>query len=298
MKKFVSVLTVVILLVSILTVPTLAFKDNLNMGDVPKTADAITIDAVKDAVYDKGLKTHISRMVDGVEANPTTTTADVWLLWSDGFLYVYGEVKTSVIPALDEDLQTNQSWMIDSLEVFLDPTNENTDNTNTQQYRVDYTGYCSIQFQADGTNSYGNRDAGKGFVEGAGKKIDTGYSVEMKIINPLIKAGQLGFLYQVNDMHEDGTRTCLFQDGGEGQSWASDKYDYVTLVDTTVTGVEVVEVVPVEAAPVEAAAADTAASAPTATAAPQTGDAGMILAIFALLASASVLVFKTKKNRV
>ena len=47
MKKFISLTTVVLLLFAILVTPALAHKDNASYGDVPKSADGITVDGEK-----------------------------------------------------------------------------------------------------------------------------------------------------------------------------------------------------------------------------------------------------------
>jgi len=303
MKKFIAILTVTVLLISMMTVPTLAHKNNTKIGEVPKTADAITIDAIKDPVYDKGfiISDMGARFLDEDGLNEGRgTTAKAWALWDDGALYVYAEVYVADVFEVDENLQTNANWMCPSFELFIDLTNEDDDRAAIEQYRSDYTGYGSIDLSAtEGVASYGNMDAADGFIIAAGRIIDGGYAIEFKAINPKIKAGDCGWLYQINDIFEDGTRAVLFQNSGKGVSWDASTFDYVTLVNTTVTGVEpepeVVEDTPADdAAPV----ADDKPAAETKPVSPPTGNTGiLILLAVAMMAATGIVVFRRQKAK-
>ncbi|MCL2773332.1 MAG: hypothetical protein FWD71_08265 [Oscillospiraceae bacterium] len=302
MKKTISILIVAILIFSILTVPALAYNANKSFGDVPKSSDAITVDGVKDAIYDQGLQIPLD-IDNQYSEGPTATRGNAWLLWQDGFLYVFVSVTDSYIMAQDADTESNSPWMTDSVEVFLDPDN-NSEDTNSAQFRIDAYGYRSFENRFDGTNSYGgDATTANGVYDGAAKMTANGYDVEFKL--PITKAAgaQIGLMLQINDMQSDDTTRCMVfshqsvvTDGN--MSWNPIGYDYIVLSATAVTA----------AAPETTAAPDTAAPAATdaavaapspapAAPAPATGDTGIIFALIALVGSTSVLVLKSRKNR-
>lgn len=307
MKKILSLSTVVLLLFAILVTPVLAHKDNASYGDVPKSADAITIDGSKDAVYDKGLVLTVDLdKLYGDDGCPAHGTA--WLLWQDGFIYIYAEVNDPyIMPVADYADESGQPWMTDSLEAFLDPDN-NLDGDEFDQFRIDAYGWRSFELRATGdrANSYGaDENEADGIFEGKAKIAGGVYSVEFKIPTTKSAGANIGLLLQINDMNADGERTLAFTRASKAEenqmSWVPANADYIVLSATEVTAVEATpepeapaagggDVADVEIAPVIAAA--------TTAPAVKTGDAGMIFAVIALLASgASVFVLKTKKDR-
>ena len=286
MKKHIKAIIAVLLLAAISITPVFAEKDNANYGNAPKSTDAITLDGVKDAVYDYGLMLPITR--DGSYYYSLTdndgTKGTAWILWQDGFMYVYVEVtkdKTPILPytdGLDE-------WMYDSVEVMLDPDN---DGSVTEQYRVDAYG-----------NLTGNAD-----FEGAYRVIDSNsYAVEHKI--PITKGAgaDIGFLIQINMMWADDDRSLVYPDSstGEAKAWDQMNYDYIVLSADEVTAVipeAPVEEPPAteEPTPTPTAAASEPAPAPAVPPVPQTGDMGLILSMAGMIVWVSLAyVIKAKK---
>ena len=304
MKKFISAVTVIFLLFALLAVPVLAHKDNASYGDVPKSADAITIDGDKDAVYDKGLKLEMSRQYEPFGDEETDTRGTAYVLWQDGFLYVFGEIKQSFLQDAGEaeEKQSGSPWECDSLEVFLDFTNE-AEGGDCDQFRIDAWGYRSFeQRTTTGDNSYGgDASTADGVFEGAAKINGTNYNVEFKIPfqHPSGAGSNLGFLLQINDMTADGPRSMVFTSSsmGESRSWEAGEYDYIALSANEVTAVEAVAEPEPAVGGGEEAAAEVAPVITAAVTAVPTGDAGMILAVLALLASAGVFALRTRKNR-
>jgi len=310
MKRIVSLGIAVMLLAMILITPAVAHKDNASYGEVPKSADAITLDGDKDAVYDKGLKLNLVRQ-QVYDDPPTTTTGDAYIVWQDGFLYIFAEVKDSYLMPVDSYAnQSGEPWMTDSFEAFLDFEN-NLDGNESEQFRIDAYGYRSFEFRASsGESSYGqDENVADGKFEGKAKIVSGGYNVEFKI--PMTKAAgaNVGMLLQINDMQDDDSTRCMVFSASstdEAKSWEPATYDYIVLSADEVTAV-VAEPEPEPAAAVEEAAAPAeAAPAPVApvaapantVAVPQTGDAGIILAVIVLAICSAVLISKTKKSRV
>lgn len=312
MKKTISIATAIFLLFAILAMPVLAHKNNASYGDVPKSADAITIDGDKDAVYEKGLYFRMAERQERFGDPPTATTGDAWVLWQDGFIFIFAEVKDAYLMA--QDAYANQSgepWMTDSIECFLD-WNNNSEGNESDQFRIDATGWRSFEFRATtGESSYGEEEnIADGKFEGKSKTVSGGYNVEFKIpIQEGKSAGaDIGFLLQINDMQDDDATRCMVFSASstdEALSWVPAEYDYMVLSANEVTAVEAPP--PAEEEPIidenavgggeENVHVETPAPAP-APVAPPTGDSGILFALLVLAVSASVLVLKSKKNRV
>lgn len=281
MKKTLRTLAC-LFMVSLLTlIPVFAVAEGVSYGDVAKSPTAIVLDAEKDAAYDYALKLHQDRK--GYEAEvDTATNGDSYILWADGFIYVYGEITDATIVPTTEDIGSNTPWMADSLEVFLDIDNDGVD---PMQYRIDYTGRPSFQFTD--SNSYAaDASVCNGIFEYAAKVTATGYAVEFKIPHASGKIGEkVGLQLQINDMADEATRTCVFPSNSlGGNSWDVTMYDYIVLADAPV--IEVAETAAPDAAVTDAAPV-------TVTAAAQTGDTMAIL-LFAVAAAAVVLASKKR----
>ncbi|MDD4773672.1 MAG: sugar-binding protein, partial [Eubacteriales bacterium] len=262
-------------------IPVFAVEEGVSYGDVAKSPAVIVIDGEKDAAYDYALKIHQDRL--HYENEPeTATNGDSYILWDDGFIYVYGEITDATLVPTTEDIQSNQPWMADSLEVFLDVDNDGVD---PMQYRIDYTGRPSFQF-TDQDSYGGDASAADGIFEYAAKVTDTGYAVEFKIPHASAKIGEkIGLQLQINDMADETIRTCVFPPNSlGGGSWDVTMYDYIVLADAPVIEV------PETAAP----EAETDA-APATTPAAQTSDAAAVLLFTA--AAAAVVLAASKKRR-
>ena len=246
MKKIFSVVSAILLISSFLFMPVLAHKNNKSYGDVPKSKDAITLDGDKDAVYDKGLilPVDLDKLYgdDGCSARGTA-----YLLWQDGFLYVFAEIKDPyVMPQGDYVDQSGQPWMTDSLEVFLDPSNSLEDDA-FDQYRIDAYGYRSFELRATGdrASSYNEDESvANGIFEGKAKLVSGGYNVEFKI--PITKGAgsDIGMLLQINDMDDSGNRTLAFTRASapveNEMSWFPVNADYIVLSANEVTAASAV----------------------------------------------------------
>ena len=306
MKRFITIAAAILLLAALSLTPVLAHKDNASYGSVPKSADAITIDGNKDDIYDKGLVVPMNRQYEGFGDAETDTRGTAWVLWQDGFLYVFGEIKQSFLQDFGEaeERQSNTPWECDSLEVFIDFSNE-ADGGDCDQFRIDAWGYRSFeQRTTTGDNSYGgDASTADGVFEGAAKINGTNYNVEFKIPfqHPADAGSKLGFLLQINDMTSDGPRSMVFSptSTGESRSWQAEEYDYIELIADTVTAVAAPEPEP-EAEP-DAPAAVGGGEAPEpppvpAPAAPQTGDPIAIVVLISAVSASGAFALRKKSK--
>jgi hypothetical protein len=278
MKKTLMSLACVILVSLLTIVPLFAVDTGVSYGNVAKSPSAIVVDGAKDAAYDYALVLHQSRK--HFEAEPdTATVGDSYLLWADGFIYVYGEITDATLVPTTADIQSNTPWMVDSLEVFLDLGNDGVDPL---QYRIDFTGRPSFQF-VDKNSYAADASVCVGIFEYAAKTTATGYAVEFKIPFTGKVGDKVGLQLQINDMADAAVRTCVFPPNSlGGGSWDVTMYDYIVLADAPVIETT-------------AAAAETAPTDTTTTAAPQTSDAGLALVV--LFAAAAAVTFLSVKKR-
>ena len=145
---------------------------------------------VKRAAYDYALNSPERKHYENEP--DTATNGDTYILWDDGFIYVFAEITDSTIIPTTEDIQSNTPWMADSMEVFLDVGNDGVD---PMQYRIDYTSRPSFQFPD--SNSYGlDASAADGIFEYAAKITSTGYAAEFKIRTPA-RSAKIGLQLQI-----------------------------------------------------------------------------------------------------
>jgi len=299
MKKILSTVLAVCIIVAIAALPIFAAPDGAELGKVPKTADKIVVDAVKEAVYDKALVLKIdARGPDSAHAAEpdTDTVGTAYIVYGDGFLYVYGEISDSYVVEADELKQMSEPWSTDSLEVFVDYGNK---AATALQYRIDANGYPSFQFPDE--NSYGaDVSVSDGKFEWAAKLVSGGYEVEFKIPATLNAGDEIGFLLQINDMLDEFTRSCVYVKSSlEPDSWTSELYDFVTLSADTITGeagAVVEEAVPAEKGAAEEVPAETVEVVEVPTPAPDTADAGVMI-IAAVVAALACAVAAKKIRR-
>lgn len=235
------------------------------LGDIPSTTEAVKVDAKKDAIYDKGLTVNVDQQ-NGETAVRATAVAKA--VYNGGKLYVYAEVKDAEVVAPTSDAQNNSPWTTDSFEVFVNPNNN--DNTKeTQQYRIDNTGFPSYYTQS-GVTAYGSK--ADEYFSYAAAAIDGGYAVEFCIP---VDSKEIGINFQVNDVVSNGAQVLAMAPSkvtGKGAgSWSTAEYPYVTIGETTAS-------LPKKT--------DTAA---------QTADASVIAALAAVVSAAGAVVAKKKR---
>lgn len=281
MKKLFSVILAGVILSS-LAASVSASADGAKVADVPKvpSADLIKIDGnMDDAVWADAVKVEINQFNVGTE-NDTHGTA--YMLWGDGTWYLFYDVYDAEVVPPSEDMQNNQPWNTDSVEMFFDFGNEHADLV--QQFRVDATGWLSYYTEGGADSIYG--PGANEYFGGYAVTMDKdGYNVEVAVNLEkwgLKEGDAIGLQLQINDMtaaNESGTTAVwnMAQSLGAG-SWDADLYDYVVL-----GGALEVPEEPAEEAPAEDVAGTTA---------PTTADAGIVAAAAVMAVAAGVVLSK------
>lgn len=280
---------VFVLMLMILCTSVVAHPDGGTLGDVPKTAEDIVVDGVKDEIYNYGLVINIDQSLTG---NPVKATAVANLLFKDGKLYVYAEIKDADVVIPDSSLQESSPWSCDSLEVFINAENSD-DNTKTMQYRIDNTGWpCA--YDQNGLADYGP-DAAKAHFEFGEVTTGAGYNVEYAIP---VSAATVGVNFQINDVSSDGSaQTWAMSKSavtGEGAgSWVAAEYPFITIGGSEVAlPVEIIEEEAGEAAEAAPAAAPAAAQAVSAA---QTFDATAVAMVLIGISGLGIAVSKKRR---
>jgi hypothetical protein len=228
-----------------------------NLGKVAKVeSTAVKVDGKKDEIYSKGLNIKTKVNADGVSAN-------AWLVWSDGYMYVYAEVADSTPNDIDTATKATSPWTADSFEIFIDDDNDG--KNYAMQYRVDLTGYGTWKDRNANKNYYTPDVLGNDFRYAA-IKTATGYNAEMRVPLSAKLGAEVGINFQVNGV--TGT-SYLVKDG-----WNTPEYSFVVLD----------ELVKIEA------------PKPSDTSSPKTAD-GAGLAVLALAAAgAAAYIMISKKH--
>ena len=255
MKAKLSALVAAGLVAALAVCPVSAAAGKKNYGSVAKVAEsALNIDGKKDALYDKGLNVK-------TEINDGGISADAWLLWSDGYLYVYAEVADAKRDTISADAKKSSPWTADSFEIFVDDDNDG--KNYAMQYRVDSEGYGTWKDRNAGKNYYTPDVLGNDF-KFAAVDGDKSYSVEMRVPMSAAKGAEVGINFQVNGVQ---ATSYLVKDG-----WNTAEYGYITLGDLV--------------------KADAKTDKPVSAA--QTADPAALLAL-ASIASAGVIAFRKKR---
>ena len=266
MKKLISsILVASTLAVSALGISVAASENGTNYGKVPATDEKITVDAKKDAIYDKGLEIKIDKAENGAS---TGTTGTAKLLWNGkDTWYVYAEIKDKEVILYEG---TPNAWETDSLEVFIDYSNKVA--RTRDQYRVDVKGQATYY----DTKTYTNDECKAfGLENWAATTIDGGYAVEFQIkaYKEAVSADmKVGFHFQINDMDKANKRSLYHSDACFN---APDKFGYVVLSADKVS------------LPKTPAKSDTAAA---------TADIGVIVSTISLAVTSGALVVLKKRK--
>ncbi|MCL2463367.1 MAG: hypothetical protein FWF44_11925, partial [Defluviitaleaceae bacterium] len=200
-------------------------------GTVPDVS-GIVVDGVKDSAYDQGVKIDINYTYTLNGSGPNANGAS-WLVWNDGYLYVYTEVYKDNLSPIDPLQEQGSPWIAESAEVFVDPGYTQADTgTAVTQYRIDSSGYPSMGWGPENIRvASGKGDVDPDFVYAA-KIIAGGYAVEFKIPIPNAAAGmKIGLMLQINDMQDSDTTNAVIVSPSKWNagSWDNNKYNYIVL---------------------------------------------------------------------
>ena len=228
-----TVLTAVFMICAMISViPASANKSGGYLGDVPATDVEIKIDGEKDSIYEQGLKVDIKYEKD----KEVRATGVVTLLFSNGTVYAFAEVKDDEVQTPLQSNRENAPWRTDSFEVFINlPNNNNI--YDIMQYRIDCDGWPSV-YDKNGLQAYGPTAASK-YFKYAAKRVSGGYVAEFAV--PADAAGQdIGVNFQINDTfgpESELTWAVVYSEAMEGgtDSWSVNIYPYLSLGKTSVS---------------------------------------------------------------
>ena len=170
------------------------------------------IDGVKDEKYNQVNPLIADVFIQGIEGEKNKSDGAImksWTIWDEKALYVYCEVKDTVLSDKNDLV-----YMQDSIEIFVDENNNKTTTYEKDdgQFRVSFNNKQSF-------GSTGNVDGFKS----ATKIIPGGYVVEAKIPFKTITAKEgtiIGFDLQVNDDQGTGKRDSIAKWNDEtNNSW-------------------------------------------------------------------------------
>ena len=238
MKKIISLVLMLAMVLSATVVFTSAHKDGGSIGTVPATTASIVVDGVMDEAYNNALFVNVADELLAIynPANPTFhASAKAYLLVSNDYktLYIFASV-TDEDQVLDwttdvtarEDRPAVCAWMHDGFEVFLDPSNSHTvsitvdedgypreDKDQTSglyQYRQELNG---TQTSGNGNNSNSATALNSIFKSAVNPASRRTYNVEFAIDlsalesyegYPIAQAGkEIGFIMMINDKLSD-----------------------------------------------------------------------------------------------
>jgi hypothetical protein len=178
---------------------------NDHLGNIPHTSASITINGVKDAAYNNALVIQIGP--DPETEAASSAIALVHLLWTPGYLYVFGEVTDAHVVEADMDTILGTPWSGDNLTMIFNPDGEGID---TRLYRMvpAHGGFPSmderINRDPNNTNAFVGRDEVGDRFDLAGVITATGWNVEARF--PLFGAGandtvKLNFQFADDALH-------------------------------------------------------------------------------------------------
>ena len=193
------------------------FIPEKRFGDIVLTYDSGTLcyleqpeslvyDGVRDTAYDDTDTLRVEQPVWWLDGNNSTGVyADVNLAYNGSSVYVYADVHDEILCTPNPDMQANEPWNTDSLEVLLQLEGAPT----VYQWRADISGYLSFYTGDESIVAYGDDAAPYFGSTGVYTKEDgTGYIVEMELLLPdgwQVEANPIGLQLQVNDLTENDT---------------------------------------------------------------------------------------------
>ena len=224
MKKILSSILCAALLVSSLAFTASAVDAGKNWGDVATTKDKIELDGKLDAAYKKSFSQTVNVIRES--GKPATASAQVYYLYDADYLYVCADVKDAEIITPDPAKKTS-AWTQDGIELCFDFANDGKTLSK-------WTTWC------DGTlmNKSANAITDAEYKTSMGTD---GYIVELRIKAPSpFKAGQKIGVNIILDNNTKAAGRVLVRAPQSLNATENEqaKYDYITLVDKVVTGVE------------------------------------------------------------
>lgn len=267
MKKILSV-CLAALMIGAAALSVSAAEKGVSYGEVPQTAETITVDGKADAIYEKGLKIDLKYVNDTSKDPNFSATAK--LLWNGSdTLYVLIEVKDST----QVYKEGGQPWDGDCSEIFIDYSNKGA--RNYDQYLAGVSGKVAYAGAGYSGVAYDDEVKKVGWSEWAVSTTDTTitYEYAIKAYNEKISAGsKIGIEIDAQNWNNT-TNVANVAYSAENMSTKIADYGYITLSGTSVSTPK-------------------PAATPTA---PATFDIAAVLAAAAAISGAGIIVSKKRR---
>ncbi|MBE6561490.1 MAG: hypothetical protein E7662_10240 [Ruminococcaceae bacterium] len=271
MKRFLS-LALALLMMATLAVAVSAHTSGNNWGDIPLYKGKITVDGVKDAIYDKGFTVNINNRTDGKTGG---ATGKAYMLWDGSKMYIFVEVTDADIVKFNASAAEHKN---EGVEFTLDYSNAGSNR-------------CKVCVNVGNNSANKMGDSPDGMYSVQCKTSAKGYNVELvcdlskQNIQPVKFGVQYGINLLINDITGTDTRgiirTVHKNNPTENETA---KYDYITLSNKEVK---------IEAQTTKPAAQT---QKPTSsTTAPATADVFTVIAVAAAASLSGVIVSKKRK---
>ncbi len=285
MKKLLAILMLIAILAIPTAIPIAAVGENA--GAVPLTADAISVDGMKDKIYDKGLIFPLDKQFASDPVCDSVGTA--YVLRDETTLYIFVEITgEKYYKPLDEFeyYEARNAWFGDGVELSLNRYNNGDMDYDTYDYRISVYGIPSVlpgYFDVYNPMIGEDETADEGTF-GFMAYDDLSYSCEFAI--PLKDAGnEVSLFIFFQDWQEEGyyKYACSQPSGTET--------NYVTLDGPTVSTKPIVDT----DTATDADITDSGSEDVGTTEAPQTFDIAVVSAITAVVTLIGATL--TKKRR-
>lgn len=318
------------LLVSAMAIPALASDpESTNTANAVKVAnDSITIDAVKDDLYDTGAHITIAEQnLDYFPASLEDSNGEAWIVFDDNYIYVYVDIYDEEIDYSNAD--PSQTWNRESIGICIDfDYNRSVDYEYSYADNGDHVAYVNLS--GDGVlvtyhmytvdallnavkfSTVSKTDDNHILYEVAcpipgedyGVSIVDGQKVGFEICAPNAYAGSRNgniswspsgtemwhYLHVMGTLVLGGTSAATTETTETTAAAETETTvdEEVPTVDTTEAAAETVETAET--------ATETVATPATTTSAPQTFDAGIIAACAVIVSSGAALLVGKKKH--
>ncbi len=191
-----------------------------SLGSVPFTSDTITINGIRDAIYEKGLKLQIESSLGGMEVSGATGTA--YFLRSDDTLYVCVEVTGEAEYLITDDYES-VCWGDDHVELIINRAGDG-DMDSCEEYASGVNGH--FYYNWEGEQLFGS-DADSDFQTECVRN-DTSYTVEYAI--PLDgQADKLDIFMSIVDTDSTGSDAGYATLYDISSFWSAAEYNYIEL---------------------------------------------------------------------
>lgn len=246
MKKLTVLMLVATLIVGMFAVSASANNICESYGEIPKVDKPITLDGLRDGVYDYGVKMEINSGFHG-EPNESGVSGTMWAAYDDNNLYVFIEVRDSSVFDISKDPNVKfcptcgKQQVVDSgCAHMTDPAEGkyNIWNDDCVEFMVDWTNNGSVPSQYRVNRSgIATRDwdtQNIGFTAAASAGSNGTWYGELSIPLDSSKQGtEIGLMCMINNQKSldpyEADYILLDNSAGYSDPWGSEFFDYIKL---------------------------------------------------------------------